>query len=406
MLGCGPCVCRTLQCRRYASENCGCWEGSTEDITNYILNWFQWTSVFNDLTPEQKEQALADAQEILEWAGDGIIPFYNAVRQWRTFANYVEKLWLTVDESGPCDSSLYEDDEAFIIYISTAGAIHCKYLALVAQRGKTPNKKLANAEEISDYLDWVTTEVVTYQFKDWDNEILSFWSVEKGWTPEIPSNPSREGYNFTGWSPAVGPISRDTTYVAQYTPIISPCIVTIQSNNVNYGTVDETIVTVDEWTTISASGNKLTIGNTVVTATAETGYEFSSWGTLPATVTGDLSITATFVSSWYLLTFTPWNETEDIPWGGTLTSDSYTVTQDWLYLWYNSSYDENLYVVTDPEGPWGWEPVYFVEAQPMGGFSGWWWWYYEEAASDWLPIWEVWTPITWNMQIRYYFHEE
>lgn len=216
MLGCGPCVCRTLQCRRYASENCGCWEGYTEDITNYILNWFKWTSVFNDLTPEQKEQSLADAQEIIEWAGDGIIPFYNAVRQWRTFANYVEKLWLTVDESGPCDSSLYEDDEAFIIYISTAGAIHCKYLALVAQRGRTPNKKLANAEEISDYLDWVTTEAVTYQFKDWDNEILSFWSVKKWETPEAPEDPSREGYTFTGWSPEIDAISRDTTFVAQY----------------------------------------------------------------------------------------------------------------------------------------------------------------------------------------------
>ena len=126
MLWCGPCVCRTLQCWRYASENCWCGEGATEDMINSILNWFKNTSVYNDLSAEDKEQALADAQEILEWAWDGIAPFYNAVRQWRTFANYAEKMWLDVDESWPCDSSLYEDEEAFIIYISTAWAIHCK----------------------------------------------------------------------------------------------------------------------------------------------------------------------------------------------------------------------------------------------------------------------------------------
>lgn len=216
MLWCGPCVCRTLQCRRYASENCGCWEGTTEDVTNYILNWFQGTSVFNDLTPEEKQQALADAQTILEWAWDGIIPFYNAVRQWRTFANYVERMWLDVDESGPCDSSLYEDEEAFIIYISTAGAIHCKYLALVARRGRSATKELINKDAISDYLDWVTTEEVTYQFKDWDDEILSFWSVKKWETPVAPEDPSRTGYTFTGWNPEVDAISKDTTFVAQY----------------------------------------------------------------------------------------------------------------------------------------------------------------------------------------------
>ena len=240
MLWCGPCVCRTLQCWRYASENCWCGEGATEDMINSILNWFKNTSVYNDLSAEDKEQALADAQEILEWAWDGIAPFYNAVRQWRTFANYAEKMWLDVDESWPCDSSLYEDEEAFIIYISTAWAIHCKYLALVARRGRTPKKELINKDAISDYLDWVTTEEVTYQFKDWDDEILSFGSVKKWETPEAPIDlPPREGYRFTWWSPEVGKIEYDTTYVAQYvedTPIPVTSISNIpESFRVNVG---------------------------------------------------------------------------------------------------------------------------------------------------------------------------
>ena len=46
------------------------------------------------------------------------------------------------------------------------------------------------------------------------------------------------------------------------------------------------------------------IGSNEITATAGTGYEFSSWGTLPATVTGDLTITATFIGELYTISTT------------------------------------------------------------------------------------------------------
>lgn len=35
MLACGPCECRTLQCWRYANENCGCGE-SKSSLPNYV----------------------------------------------------------------------------------------------------------------------------------------------------------------------------------------------------------------------------------------------------------------------------------------------------------------------------------------------------------------------------------
>ena len=76
--------------------------------------------------------------------------------------------------------------------------------------------------------------------------------------------------------------------------IVPDYTVSIASNDTDYGTVDKASVTVDEWTAISASSNKLTIGSTVVTATAKTGYEFVSWGTLPSKVTQSISVTATF----------------------------------------------------------------------------------------------------------------
>lgn len=222
------CECLTINMWRCADlqndyEFCGCDETKTADMGKAILSWFKNSPVYKSLTDEQKEQALADAQEIIEWAWDGIAPFYQAMKKGKTFAGYAREMWLDVDESGTCDSTIYEDEEAFIIYISAAGTIDCKYLALVARRGRTPSKELINKEAISDYLDWVTTSSVTYQFKDWDDEILKVGTVEKGQTPVAPTDlPPREGYRFTWWSPSVGAIEYDTTFVAQYvedTPI-------------------------------------------------------------------------------------------------------------------------------------------------------------------------------------------
>jgi hypothetical protein len=88
----------------------------------------------------------------------------------------------------------------------------------VARRWISPNEELINKEAISSYLDWVTTESddVTYQFKDWDWEILKFGSVASWEIPEAPANPSRDGYVFTWWDPSVGEIYEDTTFTAQY----------------------------------------------------------------------------------------------------------------------------------------------------------------------------------------------
>lgn len=223
------CECLTINMWRCADlqndyEFCGCDEGKSADMGKTILTWFKKSPVYASLTDEQKEQALADAQEIIEWAWDSITPFYNAVKKWQTFAYYAEQEWLTVDESGNCDSSVYEDEEAFIIYIWTALGVDCKYLALVARRGITPSQELINKDAISDYLDWVTTDTVTYQFKDWDGEILKFGSIDVGGTPVAPEAPGRSWWcyewEFTGWSPEVWPITQDTTFVAQYQEII------------------------------------------------------------------------------------------------------------------------------------------------------------------------------------------
>lgn len=160
--------------------------------------------------------------------------------------------------------------------------------------------------DIGTFEDWLES---TYQFVDYDGTVLKSWKVKDGETPVAPTNPTREHYTFTGWNPTVWPINKNTTYSAVYA--IDTFSVTISVNDVDYGSVNvSSLSNVPYGTTISASDNVLTIGETTITATAETWYQFSSWGTLPATVTENLTITATFEAITY--SYDNWNDWEQL----------------------------------------------------------------------------------------------
>ena len=164
----------------------------------------------------------------------------------------------------------------------------------------------------TDLFTWEDGDEVSYVFKDWDWTVLKEWKIKEWTAPTPPADPTREAtaqytYTFAGWNPTVWNISKKTTYTATYTTTVNTYTVTIASNDTDYWTVDESSLTVEYGTSISTSDNVLTIGETEVTATAESGYEFTSWGTLPATVTENLSITATFSAvtppaSWFNIT--------------------------------------------------------------------------------------------------------
>lgn len=170
----------------------------------------------------------------------------------------------------------------------------------------------------TDLFNWEDGDEVSYVFKDWDWTVLKEWKIKEWTAPTPPADPTRDAtaqytYTFAGWNPTVWKISKKTTYTATYTSTVNTYTVTIASNNTDYWTVDESSLTVEYGTAISASDNVLTIGETEVTATAESGYEFTSWWTLPATVTENLSITATFSAvtpppaSWFnIIIDSPW----------------------------------------------------------------------------------------------------
>ena len=156
----------------------------------------------------------------------------------------------------------------------------------------------------TDLYNWDEWEDVAYAFKNWTT-VLQSWTIAEGETPEYTGDtPTKAAtaqytYTFSGWKPEVWPIYKKTNYSAQFDKTVNEYDLTIDVNDNTMGSVDVAFVEWQPyWTPISAEDNVLTIGEweskTVVTATAETGYVFSSWGTLPASVSADATITATF----------------------------------------------------------------------------------------------------------------
>lgn len=155
----------------------------------------------------------------------------------------------------------------------------------------------------TDYKAQFTSTVNDYTitWKDGDDVTLDTDTVAYGGTPEYtwetPTKTATAQYTYTWdewWTPAIATVTGDATYTATFTSTVNQYTVSIASNDESMWTVDVASVTADYGTAISAESNVLTIGETEITATAETWYHFSSWGTLPETVTETLSITATF----------------------------------------------------------------------------------------------------------------
>ena len=64
-------------------------------------------------------------------------------------------------------------------------------------------------------------------------------------------------------------VTGDATYTATFTETVNQYEVSIESADTDKGVVDVASATVDYGTSISASSNVLTIGETEITATAE-----------------------------------------------------------------------------------------------------------------------------------------
>ncbi len=162
---------------------------------------------------------------------------------------------------------------------------------------------------------------VTATFKDYNGDVIDTKTVESGATPEKPANPTRTGYTFSKWDPAVGAITKDTTYTAVYTPV--NYTITYYVN----GAVDSTL-----------TPKNYTIENAVTLPVIQdaNGKKFDGWyidssctGTKVSSITkgtyGNKKFYAKYVETFYNLSISrPTNS--EIAGGLTVTADGVVVS--------------------------------------------------------------------------------
>ena len=121
-----------------------------------------------------------------------------------------------------------------------------------------------------------TTHSVT--FKDWDGTVLYETTCQVGNTPVYGvAEPTRDGYTFTGWTPALGAITGDTVYTATYKGLPT----------ITFQNWDGTVLQQSTW----AYGSTPIYSGATPT---KDGFEFAGWSPAITTVTGDAVYTATF----------------------------------------------------------------------------------------------------------------
>ena len=124
----------------------------------------------------------------------------------------------------------------------------------------------------------------TVTFKNWDGTVLQESTCELGATPTYTgATPTRNGYTFAGWSPALGAITGDTTYTATF----------VKQHTVTFVNGDGT-----SNTTTQTVGDGMSATKTTPTLD---GYIFKEWlldgeaYDFNSAVTEDI----TLVASWY-----------------------------------------------------------------------------------------------------------
>ena len=158
-----------------------------------------------------------------------------------------------------------------------------------------------------------TERSYTVTWLNWDGKQLAKQSYAYGLTPSyngaVPVRPATEqfSYTFTGWTPAVVPVSSDATYTAVFKE-------TKNSYTITWKMDDGSVIAKETY----AYGDMPNHAAPVKEATAQYTYTFTGWTPALTSVTGDATYTATFSATErsYTVTWLNWD-------GSQLAKESY-----------------------------------------------------------------------------------
>jgi uncharacterized repeat protein (TIGR02543 family) len=131
-----------------------------------------------------------------------------------------------------------------------------------------------------------TAAQYTATFKDYDGTTLSTYTTEHLRSAVAPADPERVGYTFTGWDMDFSSMTADITVTATYT---------INQYTATFKNYDEETLgtsTVDYLTSAVAPADPERVG-----------YTFTGWDTDYSSMTGDITVTATYSINQYTATF-------------------------------------------------------------------------------------------------------
>ena len=104
----------------------------------------------------------------------------------------------------------------FTIDLGTDTSITSVTATMTKKSGwQTYNVKFTNMTYTVTYE--LASVLYTVTFKDWDGSVLKTQTVASGGSATPPSNPTRDGYTFSGWSGNYTNVTADVDIIAQYT---------------------------------------------------------------------------------------------------------------------------------------------------------------------------------------------
>lgn len=175
------------------------------------------------------------------------------------------------------------------------------------------------------YTEQVVKPTYTVTFKDWDGTTLKTQTVEEGSSATAPSNPTREGYNFTGWDKSFNNITANVTITAQYS---------IKTYTVIFKDDDGSTLKTQ---TVNHGSNATAPSNP-----SKDGYTFTGWDKSFNNITSDLTVTAQYSINTYTVTFKDWDgstlKTQTVNYGSNATAPSNPIRDGYEFIGWDKAF--------------------------------------------------------------------